>query len=264
AAGDGFGWLLAGECNAGLRCVARLIGDGLAVAPLGILIALAFSNISPKRTFVAGLVIGLFIEFLQFFIASGVSQGLSVLMRGVWLAFGVWLGQRMKMAKPGAVAKIIWRLALILLLPYLLVVAVLAGWFSAPWLPVRSFVEQLSNVKMMPLYYHYYTSEPVAMASLLANLFMYAPIGLAVWAMQAVRGALQNRRLIVPVISGACLALVIELGKVLVPLKHPDMTNLLIAAISSLLVYQFASWVENILNGQRSALVLDPPRKGSQ
>jgi glycopeptide antibiotics resistance protein len=250
AAGDTYGWLFAGDCSNALRCFARLLGEGFVFAPLGLLISLAFSNLSAKRTFVAGLVIGFVIELLQFFVASGVSQGLSVLIRGIALSTGLLAGQHLKGVGVAQVAKQVSRAMPFILLPYLLFVVSLAGWFSGKWSFGQSFDEQLTPIKLMPFYYHYFSTEAVAMVSLLANAGMYAPIGLFVWAREAKRGSWQESRLMPPVILAASLALVVELGKLWLPSKHPDFTNLLIAAIAAAGVYLFARWLETILSGQ--------------
>ncbi len=248
AAGEGYGWLIVGDCSSVLRCTARLLGEGFAVAPLGLLISLAFSNISLKRTFVAGLILGFLIELLQFFLGSGVSQGFSVVMRGAGFAFGLMVGQFLKKVEIEKVAKVLWWAMLSFFIPYLVAVLFLAGWFNTQWLPLSSFSERVVAIKLLPFYYHYYSSESGAMANLLANFSIYSPVGLFVWANQIQRGSMSGA--MDAIIIGGGLALIVELGKVFIPLKHPDLTNVLIAVMASIFVYLFAVWVGAVLKGR--------------
>jgi hypothetical protein len=84
----------------------------------------------------------------------------------------------------------------------------------------------------MPFYYHYFSTEPPAITSLLANATIYGPVGLAFWARGTTRVRVNKRGALSAAFWALCLALPIELGKLLVPPKHPDFTNLLIAAIN--------------------------------
>ncbi|HEC16060.1 MAG TPA: VanZ family protein [Sedimenticola sp.] len=245
------GWLIAGGCADGLRCAARQAAEVVAIAPLGMLVALAAPAASYRRIFVAGVLLGAVLEVLQLFIASGTSQGLSVLLRGVGLVAGLAAGNALRHYGPAWIARIVWRTALFAVLPYLLLLAALGGWFSASWLPLDKALARLAEVRLMPFYYHYYTSEPVAMASLLAQACMYAPVGLAIWARQLVVAPVRRRRALAPVPWAVMLALPIELGKLMVPSQHPDFTNLLIGAGSAAFTYTLACWVERILTGAR-------------
>ncbi|MFO7640388.1 MAG: VanZ family protein [Candidatus Competibacteraceae bacterium] len=248
-----WGWFLADSCAEGwLRCMARLVGEALAIAPLGLLIALAAPNVRYRRVFGAGLALGLVLELLQLLIASGVSQGLSVAMRGAGLVAGLALGRTLRRYGPMPIARLAWWATPFVALPYVLLVAALAGWFAAPWLPVGEALARLADVRFLPFYYHYFTSEPAAMASLLANAALYAPVGLAWWARRAARGAPGRAWSANAALWAALLALVIEFGKLWVPGKHPDFTNLLIAAASAAWVHALAHWIEQVLTGDRS------------
>ena len=247
------GWLVAGSCSDWVRCGARLAGDAMAIAPLGLFLRLAFPQLSLRRLFVAGIAFSLILEALQFLLASGTSQGLSVLLRAAGLVAGAMLGELLKRVGPAPIARFAWRATPFIALPYLLLLVTVAGWFSGDWLPPAEALARLAEVRLMPFYYHYFTTEPAAMASLLANAALYAPIGGLVWARQAsgVRGRRKGAG--AAALWAVALALPIELGKLLVAAKHPDFTNLLIAAAAAAFTYALASWIEHVLTAGAAA-----------
>jgi hypothetical protein len=244
------GWLIAGSCSDPVRCLARLAGDVMAIAPLGVLIRLAFPHLGLRQLFIAGMAFGLILEGLQFLLASGTSQGLSVLLRGAGLAGGAVIGGLLLRHGVTPLARLVWRATPFLALPYLLFLAALAGWFDAPWLSPGEALARLGDVRFLPFYYHYFTSEPAAMASLLANAAMYAPIGGILWARRASRRRVACRGASTAALWAMLVALPVELGKLLVVPKHPDFTNLLIAAAAAALAYALASWIEQVLTGK--------------
>lgn len=83
------GWLIASGCGSWLRCGAGLVGDAVAIAPLGLFLGLLAPAANYRKVFWAGVLLGVVLELLQLFLASGVSQGLSVIMRGLGLMGGV-------------------------------------------------------------------------------------------------------------------------------------------------------------------------------
>jgi len=250
---DQQGWLMAGDCGGTIRCSARLAGDVLAIAPLGLLVALAFPGIRLHRVVLAGALIGVGIEAVQILLVSGTSQGLSVALRAAGLAAGWAIGRLLHQGGALAVARVLRRATPYLALPYALALASASGWFSAPWLPVDAALARLGNVQLIPFYYHYFSTETAAMASLLAIAAMYGPIGLLVWARRSVareggrRGPDRGYR--VAAALAALVALPMEIGKFMVPPKHPDFTDLLIAAAAAALVYVAAAWIARVLEG---------------
>jgi VanZ family protein len=240
-------WLITPGCGALLPCSARLAGDAIGIAPLGVFLGLLAPATSYRRVFMVGVLLGLLLELLQLFLASGVSQGLSVLMRGMGLVGGVAVSQLLLHHGPSRLAEIIRRASFFASLPYLALLAGLNGWFSGAWLSPAEALARLADVRFMPFYYHYFSTEPVAMASALANAVMYAPVGLLLWA----RTAGQVRTVDHPALKAALwavlLALPVELGKLFVPLKHPDFTDLLIAGSAAALTYAMVRWLELVL-----------------
>ena len=246
------GWFFAGDCSNLLRCGASQLGKAVAIAPLGILMALAVPRLNYPRVFWAGIGLGLVLEPLQLLLASGASQGLSVLLRGVGLTVGAAVGAVLRQQGPAPVAWLIRRATPYVALPYVLLLAALGGWFSAPWLAWQEALARLADVRIMPFYYHYFTTEQAALSSLLIQAGMYAPIGLAVWALHPPRRGVSGSVAWIAALGAAALALPIELGKLLVPDKHPDPTNLLIAAVSAAVVCSLASWLGRVLIGDQA------------
>ncbi len=247
---ENLGWLVAPACGGAIRCGARLTLDALAIAPLGMLGALLW----PRRTlgwlFAAGVLIGLVLEPLQLLLASGTSQGVSVPLRGVGLVVGALAGGWLRRLGPRPVARVMALGAPMLLLPYVAGLALVSGWFSVPALSLDTALARLPEVHWLPLYYHYFTSEPVAMASTLAQIALYAPFGLWVWATAARRGGVGEPG--GPWLAAATafvVSVVIEAGKLFFPPKHPDPTNWLVAVAGALLAYGLARWLERVLTG---------------
>jgi glycopeptide antibiotics resistance protein len=247
---DNQGWLIAGGCGSGLRCAAHQAGEMVAIAPLGLLVALAAPALSYRRIFTAGVALGLVLEIAQLLLVSGISQGLSLLWRGMGLAAGAAVGHVLRRQGPAPVAWMIRRAVPFAALPYILLLAALGGGFSAPWLPLQGALARLAEVRFMPFYYHYFTTESAAVASLFAQAGMYAPVGFALWALRPT----WSRSGGIPQAAfwAVVLALPIEFIKLFVPPKHPDPTNLLIVAVGAAFACAVANWMERALLGGRS------------
>ena len=86
-----FGWLLAGDNALSFRRLASLAGELVAIIPLGLLVGLLATRISLGRTFLGGVLLGLMLEFFQLFVLSSVTQGASILVRGIGLAGGAFV-----------------------------------------------------------------------------------------------------------------------------------------------------------------------------
>ena len=55
------------------------------------------------------------------------------------------------------------------------------AWFSARWIGVDAARANLEEVRWLPFYYHYFTTETHALRSLLAVVAMYLPVGIGYW-----------------------------------------------------------------------------------
>jgi glycopeptide antibiotics resistance protein len=246
------GWLVAPACGGVLHCAARLVAEALALIPLGVLLGLLDPRRRPWRLFVAGSVLGLVLELVQLLLASGTSQGLSVLMRGTGLVAGGLVARGFGTLGAVGLAGILRRLLPFALIPYLLLVMALNGWLTGNWLAPEVVAGRLAEVRLIPFYYHYFSSEPAALASLLANAGMYAPVGLALWARGTNR---RGRGLKQSGLIAALLSLLMELGKLGLSGRHADLTNPLIAALGAVFAFALADWLGRAVEGVVSAAV---------
>lgn len=234
-ANGSYGLLLAnGSCESLLRCLVKLAAEVAAVVPLGILLGTLWEKRGRPhgmgRAVLVGLGLGIAIETLQFFLASGISQGLSVLTRALGVGLGWQLHRRLKDQTIGAFTPWLRPLTLIAVAPYLALVAALNGLFGAPWQGPAYALRALAGLHFLPFYYHYYTTETHALFSLLAYTAMYAPVGIGAWALVPNRpNYIHRTRAILAGFAAAFLALIMEAGKLFLPDGHADPTDLLIA-----------------------------------
>ena len=239
------GWVFAPNC--GERCFLRLIPEALLVAPLA---ALIFRH--PRQhhlpslllsAAITGAILGVLIESLQLTIASGISQGASVISRAAGLALGAGLIPVARSMDWFALRRYINPILSLCILPYLGALAWLNGWFSGDRLGVSEGLERLGDIHFAPFYYHYFTTETVALASLLFQAALYLPIGagLWLWHWSSFRSEWQQDHQLRTVVAGlvaGIVACIIEAGKLFITAKHPDPTNILIAAAAAMGAYR--------------------------
>ncbi len=229
----------------------------VAIAPLGLLTGIAFPQVRYRHIFLVGIVLGIGLEGLQLLLASGIAQGFSILMRGTGLLAGSLVGQILVRYGLAPVARLVWRAAPFAALPYLAAVLAVNGWFSRPWINLTDGLARLVNVKIMPFYYHYFSSEAAAMASLLAMAVMYAPIGIFLWAYHLVKSRQAAPKFLLTAVFTGCFSLLIEFGKLMVPPKHPDFTNVLIGITGAILAWALVHWIQIVLTEKKSASAFD-------
>ena len=234
-------WLF-GSCDQWIRCLARWLGEVAAIAPMGLMLTLIYPRHRPIVWFWIGVGIGAVLEGLQLLLYSGTSQLLSLPLRGVGLLLGSIVGQLLTTRiSIQTLAAWLRRALPFLAVPYLLLLLAVSGWFSGPWMTLDRGLARMAELGWVPFYYHYWTSEPIAMASLLSQLAMYAPIGLAAWSNAA---AFPRRRSSpwLPGLWAIALAIVVEGGKLFAPGARPDPSNLFIAPVGAWMVYWAADW----------------------
>lgn len=223
-----WGWLIApSSLDRGLiPLAAKLMAEVLCTMPLGALLAHARrAHLRPAAIWLAGLGAGLAIELAQFFIFSGVSEGLSLITRAFGIYGGTWLWQRRTLLADLPKSALIHRIKPPLLALYLLLLSAVNGWYSHPWHGLAEAGETLTQTRFIPLYYHYYTTEQAALVSLASVALMYLPLGLLSW--------LNRQPPRVAFWLAALVALPIETSKLFIADLHPDPTNLLIAAFAA-------------------------------
>jgi VanZ family protein len=241
-AAGGFGLLVApAMCDRWSVCIAKLGAEVVVVIPLGIFLSMVLGKTSPRAYVIAawsGVALGFVIEAAQLLIASGISQGISLLTRALGLALGVVLHRRARREWFLALQPIVAPALLMASVPYLLALMYINGWFSGGWVSFEQAQENMSQVRWLPFYYHYFTTETRALVSALAVAAMYLPVGIGCWLWQFARAhQADNGAMATPAGIAAVLGGIMEGGKLFAPGNHPDPTNVLIAGASAALTY---------------------------
>ncbi len=254
-------FFISSACGSFIICSSKLLIEMLIVLPIGILAAVLLKNQPQKMTIGLsfGFVASLLIELVQLFLISGVSQGISILIRLLGFASGGFIYQHnMKLRQwlHGIDLKIP---LLLLTIPYIFIVARLSGWSFFTDSFNSSVLESLKTINWLPFYYHYYTTEAVALTSLLSVFALYSPIGLAVWLWNYKTRpylAAQNSARIIAAFLAMFLCFLIETGKLFFIGKHPDPTNLIISFSSAFIIYsiveQLSIWIQQAENPEQT------------
>lgn len=228
---DGWGWWAATapmNANSAIS-MTKLFTEALAVVPLGWMLGQLTARQNkwtPTRAFIVGAVLGLCVEVAQFFIVSGVTQGISVLTRGSGMAAGFILWCNRAQLQPSHLASVLRRYSLPTSALYLVLVAAVNGWFEYHWRGFDAAMYALDGVHFLPFYYHYYTTEQAALLSLASVCLLYAPIGVLTWATWFPPT--------LALLLATFTAGLMETSKLFLEDQHPDPTNLLLAG--------FAAW----------------------
>ena len=257
------------SCGGLLGCGTKLFSEVLTAAPLGAFLAMtAATGNKPGllRAFAWGIVLGVVIEGMQTFLASGVSQGASILTRGAGMALGVAIYRFFRREWLVAYRSQL-KIAVFFALPlYIVLLLTLNGFFSSRFESTWVAVAKLREVRFLPFYYHYYTSETEAMRSLLIHAGAYAPVGLMVWIFRDGQGG--RTTLWLCAFIAALTALPMEALKLFLHGKKPDPTDVLIAAAAASLAgfaaTRLAHWQAADTIMSRAALPeIGGPRKRS-
>lgn len=230
---DSWGWLLAGHAPRPLLLGLHLLAEVGLTLPFGLLLArrAAFGLAGYKQAVLIGLMLGGAVETLQFLMASGVAQGLSVLTRVAGVCGGLALSRYGHRRTPEQVALTLRRYTFALAAAYLALLFELNGWFTSRWHGLDSAMVQLAQVKFMPFYYHYFTTEALALLSLGVVAMSYTPVAVLAWA--------HRRSSAGAAVVASVLAMGIESGKLFIDGRRPDPTNILLACAASWLTLRF-------------------------
>lgn len=236
-------WVLAWpEDASALRVGIQLLAEVALTLPLGLALG--------RRPWLAGLalgaVLGMAIELGQVLVASGVSQGASVATRALGVAAGTWLAGR-AFGLPD-LRSLLYRhrgpIAVTYLLLLLLVTLGRHRWGG--WPHAQASWQEL---RLMPFYYHYFTTEMVALTSLGATVLMFAPCAALAWASHATAGS--------AALLAVLLAAAIETARLFATDTHPDPTNLLIAGAA---VWLGVHALDALDKQRRAGRAVAPPR----
>jgi VanZ family protein len=239
-ASDLWGWWLAGSGRRPLITVMLLAAEAALAAPLG---AGLWRWCRPGRRLnmgaavAAGVLLGVVVEGLQLLIANGTSQGGSVLARAAGVAAGAWWWPRRERWGLAGVRRAVAAHAALLAAAYVLLLLAVNGWFTHGWQGADAAAAKWGPLRLLPFYYHYYTTEAQALVSLSSVVAMYLPVGLLAWA-RGVGAAGAGT-------SAAVLALVVEVAKLFQQGQRPDPTNVLIAAAAAAGVVALLAWAQH-------------------
>lgn len=219
-----WGWWWAADRGSLAVAILKALAEVTMTAPVGLWWALraAPGKVVPLRALLGGLLLGLLIEVGQFAILSGRSEGASVVSRGLGVLLGVAV-------LPGVVARgaatlrdLLRRAAPLVWPPYLALLLLAAGWGRTTMQGPDAAATVWRDLRLLPFYYHYYTSEAIALFSLASVVLMFLPLAALAWARSWRPGPAAG--------FAALLALAIEASKLLLAGMRPDPTNVLIAA----------------------------------
>jgi VanZ family protein len=271
----GTGWLLApASCRSVPFCAAKLGVEILSMVPAGILLGMALGRSSRAGVavaLVAGTLLGGLIEVAQLAIASGTSQGLSVVTRAVGMALGVTAFRHTRPTWLGAVRPWLPWMVAAAALPYLLVLLWANGWVTRDWADWAHVRASLAEQRWLPLYYHYFTTETGAVVSVLACVVSYGPVGLAAAALCVRDDGVVRGSAWLPAALAGVLAALVEAGKLALPGRHPDPSNVFIAmaaagagfAVARLLLAWSRQGTTTAVTGAPAAPVV-PAREGRE
>ena len=224
------GWWLSDVARHGgrARLLAKLTTEALVMLPLGALWAqLHYTAGRPghsawRRAALLGAIFGLVVETAQLAFVSGQSQGASVLTRALGMALGALAWQHAGWRHPETLRAGLRRFSAPLLAALLPLLLVYQGAWRGPWLSLAQAGLRLQDeLRFMPFYYHYYTTELLAVLSLVAVSLSYAPLGLLGWAWHAPAGLVAALAML--------LATLMEASKLMAQTGHPDPSNIWIA-----------------------------------
>ena len=223
-----WGWLVAGSSSRPILAGLQLAVEIVMAIPFGVLLASRMGSRRPNYLLIAvlGLLLGCFIEVAQLFVASGVSQGLSVFTRAAGVCFGVALSRYGDRWTFDDISATLRRYTPALAITYLMALLGINGWLTVRWQGFQAGISQLAAVHFMPFYYHYFRTEAMALFSLTVVSLSYTPVGLLAWS-HAYSPAFAA-------MLSVFIAMCIESGKLFLPGAHPDPSNILLAG--------FASW----------------------
>jgi VanZ family protein len=235
----------------GVRCGLKILSEIAVLLPLGLLCGY-LPSVQQRITIAVllGFLIGLVLELIQVFLLSGSGQGLSIITRMIGMGLGASLWSRIQTLDVSVTLRYLKR-SLTLIIPlYLLLLITANGELTHHWLLPQLALERLTDINFLPLYYFYYTSEGVALVSLLNTIGLYFPIGLFCWLGFIKKDYLQHPPTLhwffVGLLAGF-VALAIETGKLFLVAKHPDPSNIWLAFMAAAACYQLMSAIPSWL-----------------
>lgn len=240
------GWLFSNNSHLNIIAIIKLFVETLLVIPIGFLFFNLNKNMKHHLSgiFLLVIIISSTIEILQLFLISGVTQGISIITR----TLGFYLGYRLYKFNNNYKLTYFFTnktVVIYIFLPlYLFVIFYTKKFYHLSFNNIDTFSNRLENLSFLPFYYHYYTTETVAMVSFLSNFLLYLPIGIffGLWSYHTNR-LKQNY---ITIFTAVFTSFIIELFTLLWTNQHPDPTNILVAIFASLSGLYIIGWIKNI------------------
>ncbi|MDD5274478.1 MAG: VanZ family protein [Methylovulum sp.] len=243
-----------------LRGVIKLLIEILILMPLGALFCLLLPY-SPNKLLLSvliGFFLGVLIEGVQVFLFSGVAQGFSVITRMVGMGLGATVFNWAIKQKIATWRRFFRPAVFLSIVPYIALIIGINGGLDGTWLTTAAAVTKLTETHFLPLYYFYYTTETVALTSLLSNIGSYSPIGVLYWLYACRTSEAAKTHWLVVGLTAAIFAILIETGKLFLADKHADPSDVLIAFIAAAGAYTFMQRVSNWVNHEKTVTVKQP------
>ncbi|MFP4147302.1 MAG: VanZ family protein [Halorhodospira sp.] len=245
-------WAEEGGCWSDISCLAMRIAEIVASVPLGMLLAWLIAERHRqwlRLGLLAAPLVGLALEWINLFVASGTVEGRSAFMRALGIGIGV-LGAAALGERGGQNLIILrrWSMVIVVLgaVPYTLLLLYInhgLGPYRWDWLQAW---ETAQSVHWLPFYYHYHVAEVAALRSMLLHVLMYAPVGVAAW-LVALRGRGACGSLVIGAgAAGAAIALVMEIGQLFVDGGRPDSAAILLAGGGAALTAFLLEWLAEV------------------
>ena len=125
------------------------------------------------------------------------------------------------------------RAVVVAALPYFIVLGAAGHWYSAPWLGLHEATARAAEVSLLPFFYHQEASTLIALASMLWQVLLYAPLGAGLRVLTTSATVDTSMRPAVAAAVGAGVAVVLEGGRLFVAGQHPDLGNVVVAALAA-------------------------------
>jgi len=228
----------------------KLMAEIVLVMPLGALLAVFGGwRFKTAGVIIIGAAVGLGIECIQFFLVSGTSQGISILLKAFGFTLGYWMADKINTKTLPVLIGLLRRNGFVNLLWFLFIIGLIASnWVHrGPLISISEALNRLENISFLPFYYHYYTSESKALFSVVGYLVMYLPVGV----LTCLRGVSYFEYIDKTLISRAfvlagALAACFEFGKLFLSHARPDVTNLIIGPLGAVMGCIMVYWVQKV------------------
>jgi glycopeptide antibiotics resistance protein len=240
-----FAWLSRGLFS--LRGVISLFLKAVLMMPLGAAIAFVWRRGALAAAICALLLSG-FLEVTHLFEISARADAASIFAAMLGAVAGNLLARspvRIDLVPIGWVRRVAFAAAPF----YLLLLPMLRGWKRGH--VSRDFIAQtIASMHWLPFYYHYYTSEGHALASVVSISASMVPLGALAWAARLRSGepAGQTHSYVPVALAAFFLSAILEIGGLVTAGNRPDPTNVLVAVAAAAISQRTFEWLARVLS----------------